>query len=135
MSGANPSNQPRWLVILTISTGTEVLPNHRIELLQIPADPQPVDVTIWTRHEDVGLAEPLPRETYLEVAVEAPDDEAAVAAAGAVATGLAAMISCCVNAYVPSPEPVLAYEVDPGLETPPVLAAVRTAHGDPAPAR
>jgi len=104
------------MVVLATSSGTEVLPGQQVELRQVPTDQGPVDVNLWTRHEDVGLAAPLPRETFFEVVLAAEDSDAAIAEAGAIGTGLATMISCCVNAFVPPPEPLLAYEAEPGLE-------------------
>ncbi|HWJ52183.1 MAG TPA: hypothetical protein VNT24_02265 [Propionibacteriaceae bacterium] len=104
------------MVVFTTSAGTEILPGHRVELMQIPADQGPVDVSLWTRQEDIGLDAPLPPETYMEVALAADDLDAAIAESGAVGTGLARMISCCLNALVPPPDPVLAYEFEPGLE-------------------
>jgi hypothetical protein len=93
-----------------------VLPAERVELRQLPSEPEPVDVDLWTRYEDVGLAAPLPRETFFEVTLGADSVDAAIAGAGTVATGLATMISFCVNAFVPPPDPMLAYECSPGLE-------------------
>ena len=77
-----------------------MLPAERVELRQLPSEPEPVDVDLWTRYEDVGLAAPLPRETFFEVTLGADSVDAAIAGAGTVATGLATMISFCVNAFV-----------------------------------
>jgi hypothetical protein len=63
----------------------------------------------------VGLAAELPTETFFEVNLRAGSADAAISGAGTVATGLATMISFCVNAYVPPADPVLAYESSPGV--------------------
>lgn len=51
----------------------------------------------------------------MEVHLLAEGADAAIAAAGAVAEGVVALVSSAVNAFVSPPEPHLAYEVAPGL--------------------
>jgi hypothetical protein len=107
----------KWLVILAAAGGGSVLPNRRLRLQDLPVETegQGVDVTLYTRFDDLGLTDMVPRELVTEVEVAAVDANGAVAAGGSVASGLATMISFAVNAYVPTPEPFLAYEVTPDL--------------------
>ncbi len=104
-----------WLVVLLASGGTDLLPGQRLLLRGVPADDQVVEVALSTRFEDAGLTDLIPRELTVEVYLEAPDADTAVAQAGAVASGLVALLSFAVNAFVPPAEPFLAYEVAPGL--------------------
>src|SRR5664280_2640930 len=92
-----------WLVVLFASGGTELLPDQRLLLRQVPMEPEPVDVVLATRYDDVGLSAMLPRELVLEVHLLAEDADDAVAAAGAVAGGLVALVSFTVNAFVAPP--------------------------------
>ncbi len=104
-----------WLVVLLAAGGTELLPDQRLLLAQVPMEPEPADVALATRYEDTGLPALLPRELVLEIRVLAEDADAAVSAAGAVAGGVVALVSFAVNAFVCPPEPHLAYEEAPGL--------------------
>lgn len=104
-----------WLVVFLSAGGAQLLPGQRLLLQDLPADEGPVEVALATRYEDAGLTDLVPHELVLEVHVHAPDADAAVAAGGAVAGGLVAMVSLAVNAHVPPPEPHLAYESAPGL--------------------
>lgn len=54
-----------WLVVLFASGGTELLPDQRLLLRQVPMEPEPVDVVLATRYDDVGLSAMLPRELHL----------------------------------------------------------------------
>jgi len=105
-----------WLVVLLAAGGTELLPGQRLVLRQVPMESEPVDVALATRYEDAGLAALLPRELILEVHLRAEDADAALASAGAVANGVVPLLSFAVNAFVPPPEPYLAYETAPGLD-------------------
>ncbi len=91
------------------------MPGQRLMLRGVPADDQVVEVALSTRFEDAGLTDLVPRELIFEVYLEASDADAAVAQAGAVASGLAALLSFAVNARIPAAEPFLAYEAAPGL--------------------
>jgi len=86
-----------------------------MRLNSLPLASTPVDVVLWSRYEDAGLTDQIPRELVFEVHVEAEDAAAAVAIAGAVGSGLAAILSVAVNAYVPAPSPYLAFEASLGL--------------------
>jgi hypothetical protein len=101
--------------VLLAFGGAELLPGQRLALRGVPADDQAVEVVLSTRFEDAGLTDLIPRELTFEVYLEATDADAAVAQAGAIASGLAALVSFAVNAFVPAAEPFLAYEVAPGL--------------------
>lgn len=114
VAGHAPERVP-WLVVLLAAGGTELLPDQRLLLRQVPMEPESVDVALATRYEDAGLSALLPRELVLEVHLLAEDTEAALATAGAVAVGVVALLSFAVNAFVPPPEPYLAYEAAPGL--------------------
>ena len=104
-----------WLVVLLAAGGTELLPDQRLLLRQVPMEPEPVDVVLATRYEDAGLSALLPRELVLEVHLLAEDADAAIGAAGAAAGGVVALVSFAVNAFVAPPEPHLAYEAAPRL--------------------
>ncbi len=110
-----PTPRVPWLVVLLADGGTELLPDQRLLLAQVPMEPEPVNVALATRYEDAGLPALLPRELVLEVHLHAEDADAAVAAAGTVAGGVVALTSFVVNAFVSPPEPHLAYEDAPGL--------------------
>lgn len=105
-----------WRVILAASGGALLLPDHRIELNNLPAaDGSPTQVVLTTRYQDVGLDLPLPRELLLDATVTATSIDEAFGKAGSVAGGLAVMISFAVNAYVDSPQKWIAYQSREGL--------------------
>ena len=104
-----------WRVVLLSAGGAQLLPGQRLQLNGFPVEPGPADVVLYSRYEDVGVSDPIPRELAYEVQVPAEDADAAIAIAGAVGSGLATMLSFAVNAYVPAPEPYVAFEGLPGL--------------------
>ena len=118
--GANRADDPTppvpWRVVLLAASGAEVLPGEALQFNAVPMDPNPVDVHVWTRQDDVGLGVPLPRELVFEVLLDAEDATVAISAAGSVAGGMVTFFSFAVNAFVSPPEPLLAYESAPGLD-------------------
>lgn len=107
----------RWRVLLLAGSGTELLPGHRFALKGLPSEPAPVDVELWTRFEDQGLTDLIPRELIFQIDLTADGTDEALAYAGAAASGLAAVLSLAVNAFVPVPEPFLAFQSGAELTT------------------
>lgn len=94
-----------WRVVLLAASGAALLPNQRLQLNRLPHEDGPVDVALFTRFDDAGLTEPLPRELTLEAHVRARDAQHATAVAATVGVQLVPFLAFAVNAYVDLPVP------------------------------
>ena len=103
-----------WIVALVSDRGAVVEAGEWFFLQGVPADPAPVNVALHSRHEDLGLSDPVPRELVTEVTVTAPDIDSALAIAGPVANSMAVILSLAINAAISVPEPYLAFRAEEG---------------------
>ncbi len=105
-----------WRVVLLARGGVQLPPGQLLELPGLAVESGVADVLLLTRYEDVGLAEPLPRELVLEVHCRARDAPHAVEQSAALAGELAVLLAFVVNAHVAVPVSQVAFEAAPGLD-------------------
>ena len=111
-----PKVRVPWRVIM-LTNAAAVLPSGDVFRSEaIPTEREPVVVTFQTRYADVGHPQSLPHELIITVDLLAEDAEVALREAGSIGSGISAMLSFAVNAFVATPAPHVAFESAVGLE-------------------
>ena len=103
MSGPT-ADGAEYTVVMRSRSGARVRLGYHIDISDFPDGlGGQVQVRVSTRWEDLGLDYPVPRELWMAVRSKAQNVDAAIHSATNAATGLAMIISFCVNAVVEPP--------------------------------